>query len=92
MSRENSTVPMPHSISLTEREKMSISGVLDVSGFDDSIVILSTSQGELTVRGEGLHIDRIDLETGQLEVQGRVQELRYDESAPNRSVWTRLFG
>lgn len=92
MSRENSTVPMPHSISLTEREKMSISGVLDVSGFDDSIVILSTSQGELTVRGEGLHIDRIDLETGQLEVQGRVQELRYDESAPSRSVWTRLFG
>lgn len=92
MSRENSTVPMPHSISLTEREKMSISGVLDVSGFDDSIVILSTSRGELTVRGEGLHIDRIDLETGQLEVQGRVQELHYDESAPSRSVWARLFG
>lgn len=92
MSRDNTTAPMPHSVSLNEREKMSISGVLDVSGFDDSIVILSTSQGELTVRGEGLHIDRIDLETGQLEVQGRVQELRYDESAPNRSVWTRLFG
>lgn len=92
MSRENTTVPMPHSVSLTDREKMSISGVVDVSGFDDSIVILSTSQGELTVRGEGLHIDRIDLDAGRLDVQGRVQELHYDESAPKGSVWSRLFG
>lgn len=92
MSRENNTAPMPHSISLSEREKMSVSGVLDVSGFDESIIILSTAQGELTVRGEGLHIDRIDLDTGRLEVQGRVQELRYDESAPKNSLWSRLFG
>ena len=92
MSRENNTAPVPHSISISEREKMSVSGVVDVSGFDDSIVILSTSQGELTVRGEGLHIDRIDLEAGRLEVQGRVQELRYDESVPKHSLWSRLFG
>lgn len=92
MSNDKQAAPVPHSLSLNEREKMSISGVLDVSGFDDSIVILSTSQGELTVRGEGLHIERIDLDAGRLEVQGRVQELRYDESVPGRSFWTRLFG
>lgn len=89
---KDNTAAKPHSLSITERERMSISGVVDVSGFDDSIVILSTSQGELTIRGEGLHIDRIDLELGQLEVQGRVQELRYDEPAHSGSLWSRLFG
>lgn len=82
----------PHSLSITDRERMSISGVVDVSGFDENIVILSTSQGELTIRGDGLHIDRIDLELGQLEVQGKVQELRYDEPVRASSIWSRLFG
>ena len=48
--------------------------------------------GELTVRGEGLHIERIDLDSGQLEVRGKVQELSYDESAPKGTLWSRLFG
>ena len=44
------------------------------------------------MRGEGLHIERIDLDSGQLEVRGKVQELSYDESAPKGTLWSRLFG
>ena len=92
MSYANNTAPMPHGISLTEREKMSVSGVVDVSGFDENVVILSTSRGELSVRGEGLHIERIDLDAGQLLLSGLVQELRYDEKPAAASLWSRLFG
>ena len=48
--------------------------------------------GNTAVRGEGLHIERIDLDSGQLEVRGKVQELSYDESAPKGTLWSRLFG
>ena len=81
-----------HSLSLQGREKLSLTGVEDVSGFDESLIVLSTALGALTVRGEGLHIDRIDLDAGQLEVRGKVQELSYDEPAPSGSLWQRLFG
>lgn len=81
-----------HSLSLEGREKMRISGVEDVSGFDETVVILRTTQGDLTVRGEALHIERIDLDVGQLDLQGKVTELRYDETRPTATLWSRLFG
>ena len=89
---ESRTTDKPHSLSIENRERMSLSGVEDVSGFDENTVILTTSLGALTIRGDGLHICRIDLELGQLEVQGHVRELSYDEPVQRESLWTRLFG
>lgn len=81
-----------HSLNLEGRAKLDVSGVEDVSGFDENLIVLSTAQGDLTVRGEQLHIDRIDLEAGQLEVRGHIQELSYDEPARSGGLWSRLFG
>ncbi|MGI5977043.1 MAG: sporulation protein YabP [Candidatus Limivicinus sp.] len=81
----------PHGLSLTDRKKLSISGVNDVSGFDENTVLLTTSRGELTVRGEKLHVDRIDLDAGQLDVSGTIGELSYDEAPKASSFWSRLF-
>ena len=90
---ENTKVPAKHhSLSLEGRNRLSISGVEDVAAFDESAVILSTSQGELNIRGEDLHIDRIDLESGRLEVHGHVCELSYDEPVQSGGLWARLFG
>lgn len=80
------------SLSMENREKLSLEGVEDVSGFDENLIVLLTSQGQLTIRGESLHIDRIDLDAGQLEVRGHVQELSYDEPVRSGSLWSRLFG
>lgn len=81
-----------HELSLTDREKMCLTGITDVSGFNESVVVLTTSQGDLTVRGEQLHIERIDLDAGELELRGHVQELSYDEPRQSGSLWSRLFG
>ena len=86
------TPARPHSLSMEARAKLSISGVDDVSGFDENTIVLSTSLGDLTIRGQELHIDRIDLDAGQLEVRGSIQELSYEEPARSGSVWSRIFG
>lgn len=81
-----------HSIKLENRESLSLTGVEDVTGFDEGLIVLSTAQGDLNIRGQQLHIERIDLESGQLEVRGHIQDLSYDESKPAGSLWSRLFG
>ena len=81
-----------HSLRLEGRGRLSITGVDDVSGFDENTVILTTGQGDLCIRGRELHIEKIDLEAGQLELQGQIRELSYDEPAASSSLWTRLFG
>lgn len=81
-----------HAIRLEQRERLLISGVEDVAGFDENVVVLTTSLGELTVRGQGLHMEKIDLEAGQLELHGKLSELSYDDRAPSGGWWSRLFG
>ena len=81
----------PHGLRLEGRERMAVTGVRDVSGFDESTVLLQTDLGELSIHGEQLHIDRIDLENGNVEVRGKVRELSYDEQARGGFL-SRLFG
>ena len=81
-----------HEINMKNREKLSLTGVTDISGFDENLIVLSTAQGDLTIRGSQLHIGKIDLDVGQLEVRGHVQELSYDEPVLSGSLWTKLFG
>ena len=93
MYDEVSKVPaLAHRLSLEGRGVLNIDGVEDVSGFDESLVVLRTSQGELSIRGQQLHIERIDLESGVLQLKGHVQELSYDEPSEANGLWKRLFG
>ena len=57
-------------IILENREKLSISGVLDVLSFDDQIVILETQLGLLTVKGENLRINKLSLDTEEVIIDG----------------------
>ena len=89
--RSGEALARAHTLEMENREKMRLTGVSDVSGFDE-IVVLMTDMGELSIRGEALHIDRIDLEAGILELRGRVNELSYEERTVGGSLWSRLFG
>lgn len=73
------TPVMPHRISLNERSELTISGVTDVDSFDDMTVVVYTSLGELTVKGNGLHISRLNIESGDLTLEGTVESLTYTE-------------
>ena len=64
---------------LENREKLSISGVLDVLSFDDQIVILETELGLLTVKGEDLRINKLSLDTSDVIIDGNISNLSYSE-------------
>lgn len=66
-------------IVLENREKLNISGVLDVLSFDDQIVILETELGLLTVKGENLRINKLSLDTSEVVVDGQISQLAYSE-------------
>lgn len=84
---------MPHTVILEGREKLSVSGVVDVQSFDEEQVLLETVRGMLVVRGQGLHVERLQLEAGELIVQGEIGLMEYDDSVqPRSSLLGRLFG
>ncbi len=82
---------IPQNIIIENRSKMSVSGVEDVDNFDDGTVALYTNRGMLTVRGAGLHIERLSLETGELALEGTIDSVEYTEHTENGGFWSRLF-
>lgn len=81
-----------HSISMENRCRLDVSGVEDVESFDEAMIIMKTTQGDLIVRGSGLHIGKISLDVGQMSVEGTISELGYEEKPQSRSFWQRVFG
>ena len=98
---EKAPAPPPaHRIVLSDRQHLAVSGVLlgggvsgveGVESFDEATIVLTTSEGSLIVRGEGLHIEKLSLDGGDLLVEGTVESLTYEEEEPHQSLFGRLF-
>ena len=82
-----------HRLELEGRERLTVCGVEDVERFDETGLIMSTTQGTLVVTGEGLHIGKLSLDGGELLVEGHIDGLNF-EDAPVRksSFFSRLLG
>ena len=81
-----------HHVILEGRERLSVSGVEDVEGFDESAIVMNTCEGTLVVRGEGLHIEKLSLDGGDLKVEGSVDSLTYEDAGGERGGFlARLF-
>ena len=82
----------PHSVSMDDRCRLNVTGVDDVESFDEATIVMNTSQGNLIVRGSGLHIGKISLDVGEIKVAGMITDLNYEEKAHTGGFWSRLFG
>ena len=82
---------MRHSIIIDERKKIIITGVLEVASFDEQMVVLMTQPGELVIKGMGLHITKIDVVTGDLALEGIIDEISYGDGQPSGGFFNRLF-
>ena len=69
---------------LTDREKLELSGVLDVSSFDEEHALIKTENGMLAVDGEGLHVTMLDLAHGNISFEGKINGLFFSDAQKSR--------
>lgn len=80
-----------HGLELVDRNLLTMTGVSKVETFDDREIVLHTQLGLLTVRGESLHIRHLDLEQGDLVLDGEVGALLYVAESRRKGSWRRLL-
>lgn len=81
---------LSHKLQLTERSKLTMSGVTEVVSFEENAVVLHTALGTLVVQGQELKLKTLSLDGGQVAVEGNISALIYEE--PRLSGWRRLLG
>jgi len=84
-------IPLPHKLTMNQREDLTLTGVTEVIRFDDNTVILSTHLGTLIVQGQDLVLKTLSLEVGNVAVSGHIASLIYEEPRP-AGFWQRIFG
>ena len=86
--------PKVQNLILENRERLSVSGVIDVESFNDESVIVDTELGVLVVRGMDLHISKLNIDSSELSIEGDIMSCEYSDRDGSRSkggFFARMF-
>lgn len=76
---EERQIPKAHKLVVNNRKTSMVTGVLDVLAFDLNEVLLETEQGMLMVKGKDLHVNRLSLEKGEVDLAGHIDSVSYSD-------------
>ena len=95
MDDKHSQQVKPHRVNMNGRKSAEITGVRDVRSFDEQEIVLETELGILMISGTELHVGRLTLEKGEIDITGRINSMVYSElkgrNKSGESVLARLF-
>lgn len=91
MAEDKQRQKSPHSLILENRRCVSLTGVSEVGSFDEEAVVIYTDFGELNIRGKALHINKLNLDSGEVTIDGEIIAMVYTENRPSGGLMSRLF-
>lgn len=93
--QEQQMAQKSHKLIMTGRRTALLTGINDVLSFDPNEVLLDTVQGTLMIRGEDLHVSRLSIEKGEVDIDGKVNSLAYTDTGGfvknGETLFSRLF-
>ncbi len=89
---EKKTQPV-HNVAMENRERITLTGIEEVESFDESQIMLYTQMGMLTIRGEDLHINKLNVDTGDVVIDGLITSCVYSDAhnGHDGGFWKRIF-
>ena len=91
MTEEKKPAKVPHSLIVENRHALTATGVSNVDSFDEQTIVAYTDMGELVIRGSQLKINKLNIETGELNLVGDIVSMSYSDNKPVGGFFSRLF-
>ena len=95
MRMEERTMQKNHKLVVNNRKTSLVTGVADVLSFDLNEILLETEQGMMMVKGTDLHVNRLSLEKGEVDLSGHIDSIAYSEipmgGKQGEKLFSRLF-
>ncbi len=77
--KKMNTGSINHNVIMENREKVIITGIIDIHSFDDELVLTETEMGILTIKGKDLKMNKLNLDNTELIIEGKIAMLQYNE-------------
>lgn len=91
---ENKIEDNKSNLALEDRKRLTLSGVIEVISFDEQKIDLTTKLGNLTIKGEELKMNKLDVQNGDVIIVGSISYMVYNgkiSKKSNESIISRLF-
>ena len=88
---EDRTTQKNHKLVVNNRKTSLVTGVLDVLSFDLNEILLETEQGMMMVKGTDLHVNRLNLEKGEVDLSGNIDSVAYSDVQSHGKQQDNLF-
>ncbi len=92
--RRQSSINVIQNIVLENRERLNVTGINDILSFDDQVVILSTELGMLTVKGNELKINKLNIDESEVKIEGNIASISYSqnvEESKGEGIFSKIF-
>ena len=77
--------PKPHKLTIDDRTRVTVTGVMEVESFDEGEIVVVTSGGLLVIAAESLHLVKLNLDDGHLVAEGLIIGTDYEELDERKS-------
>lgn len=74
-----------HCLILNEKSHLTITQVTDVDAFDEKKIVIFTDDDTLEIEGDELHIQKLDVNSGELIIDGNIYSLVYTGKSYGKS-------
>ncbi len=74
-----------HNVYICGRSRVELSAIEDVISFDESSVVLGSALGIISIEGQGLHILKMNVESGDIVIDGKINSLLYIDKTPRKN-------
>lgn len=81
-----------HTVIMENRTNITMTGVIDVISFDEETIIADTELGVLILRGKNMHVSKMNLDNGNMDIDGEIVSLTYEESGYGKGKGKTMFG
>ncbi len=90
MSEEKGSVK--HNFIMNNRREISMTGVIDIISFDEEMIAAETEMGIIIIKGENFRINNLNIEKKELEAEGDINSINYEDSASYGKLGGSFFG
>ena len=81
-----------HSVTINDCQQMTLTAIKDVDAFNEQEITAVCDWGEISIKGDLLHIEELSLESGFMSISGKIKSVSYTEKLSQSSVFKKLFG
>ena len=81
MPIDNKTPKWRHQLTLVDREELNVDGVVSLGSYDEKEIVMETEQGVLIIKGDGINIKQLNLEQGNIIIEGTIKGMNYEDDS-----------